>query len=185
MGLFGKNKIDKNNVTILSPVDGTVKPLSKVKDEVFAGEMVGKGVAVTPTSSSVMSPADGVIKVAFDTGHAYGVEIKGVAELLVHIGVDTVSLGGEGFDMKTSQGSNVKTSSKLAEIDLELRGPGEIYGVRQSGIPDLKMASLTDFVTIEKARNAAQKVIDIDPHLDTYPMLKNRIAKTEDVFVKD
>jgi len=74
---------------------------------------------------------------------------------------------------------------KLAEIDLELRGPGEIYGIRQSGIPDLKMASLTDSITIEKARIAAQKIIDTDPHMDTYPYLKNKIAKMENVFVKD
>ncbi|MBU1446365.1 DEAD/DEAH box helicase, partial [Patescibacteria group bacterium] len=90
-------------------------------------------------------------------------------------------------ETKTRLKAMVSYSSgfKLAEIDLELRGPGEIYGVRQSGIPDLKMASLTDSITIEKARNAAQRLIDADPYLDTYPKLKDKIAKTENVFVKD
>ncbi|MBD3327878.1 ATP-dependent DNA helicase RecG [Candidatus Peregrinibacteria bacterium] len=74
---------------------------------------------------------------------------------------------------------------KLAEIDLEIRGPGEIYGLRQSGIPDLKMASLTDSDTISKAREAAQKIIDEDPHLDKYPRLKNKISSTDDVYIKD
>jgi ATP-dependent DNA helicase RecG len=81
----------------------------------------------------------------------------------------------------------VKYSSgfKLSEIDMELRGPGEIYGVRQSGIPDLKLASLTDSVTIEKARKDAEELIEKDPHLTQYPKLKEKIAKYEDVYVKD
>lgn len=83
--------------------------------------------------------------------------------------------------------SMVKYSSgfKLSEIDLQLRGPGEIYGVKQSGIPDLKMASLTDSETIEKARTEAQKIIEKDPHLDNYPKLKKKIAKSNDVYVQD
>lgn len=81
----------------------------------------------------------------------------------------------------------VKYSSgfKLSEIDMQLRGPGEIYGVRQSGIPDLKMASLTDSVTIEKARNEAQQILEKDPHLAQYPKLKEKTEKYEDVYVKD
>lgn len=64
---------------------------------------------------------------------------------------------------------------KLAEIDLQLRGPGEIYGLRQSGIPDLKMASLTDSETIAKARKSAEKLIEKDPLLNNYPLLKQKI----------
>jgi len=74
---------------------------------------------------------------------------------------------------------------KLAEIDLELRGPGEVYGIRQSGIPDLKMASLNDSVTIEKARKNAQKIIEKDPLLKTYPFLAGKIAELGEVHVTD
>jgi len=74
---------------------------------------------------------------------------------------------------------------KLAEIDMNSRGVGEIYGVRQSGIPDLKMANLTDSKTIEKARNEAIKIIEHDPMLNEYPKLKEKIAEFEDVYVKD
>lgn len=74
---------------------------------------------------------------------------------------------------------------KLAEIDLELRGPGEIYGIRQSGIPDLKMASLTDLKTIEKARKSAQEIIDKDPLLKTYDKLAEKIAELPETYVKD
>lgn len=74
---------------------------------------------------------------------------------------------------------------KLAEIDLKLRGPGEIYGIRQSGIPDLKMASLTDYETIEKARNSAQKTINKDPLLKTYDKLAGKISEIGEIFIND
>lgn len=74
---------------------------------------------------------------------------------------------------------------KLSEIDLELRGPGEVYGVKQSGIPDLKMASLTDSKTIEKARGSAQKIIQQDPLLKTYDKLAAKIAKLQEIYVQD
>ena len=74
---------------------------------------------------------------------------------------------------------------KLSEIDLELRGPGEIYGLKQSGIPDLKMANLTDSKNIEKARCAAQKIIDKDPLLKNYPKLSDKINELDNIYVKD
>lgn len=74
---------------------------------------------------------------------------------------------------------------KLAEIDLELRGHGEIYGVRQSGIPDLKMASLSDALTLNLAREAAKKLIAKDPQLEAYPKLQEKIKEMEEVFVND
>ncbi len=74
---------------------------------------------------------------------------------------------------------------ELAEIDLKLRGPGEVYGVRQSGIPDLKMASLTDFIGIEKARKSASEIIDKDPLLKNYPKLEKKIAEMNETFVND
>jgi ATP-dependent DNA helicase RecG len=74
---------------------------------------------------------------------------------------------------------------KLSEIDMQLRGPGEIYGVKQSGIPDLKMASLTDSKMIAKARASAEKLIGEDPHLKNHPLLKEKLTELEEIFVKD
>lgn len=74
---------------------------------------------------------------------------------------------------------------KLAEIDLELRGPGEIYGIRQSGIPDLKMASLSDSETISKARKSAQELINQDPLLKNQPQLAAKIAELDEIHLKD
>ena len=107
-------------ILILSPVTGKVKALSKVDDPVFAGEMVGKGFAVTPAKSetTVFSPvAKGKVKMAFEGGHAYGIESKKI-ELLVHIGLDTVGLKGEGFDQKVFTGNKVKSGQPLTMIDL-------------------------------------------------------------------
>jgi ATP-dependent DNA helicase RecG len=73
----------------------------------------------------------------------------------------------------------------LAEIDLSMRGPGELYGVRQSGIPDLKMASLTDAHTISKARHYATLLIEQDPELSSHPKLKHRLDQLEQVYVND
>jgi ATP-dependent DNA helicase RecG len=74
---------------------------------------------------------------------------------------------------------------KLSEIDLEIRGPGEIYGLRQSGIPDLKMASLTDSVNIEKARKSAQKITNKDPELKNFPKLLEKIMGSEEIYLND
>lgn len=93
----------------------------------------------------------------------------------------------QGQDARTRLKAMVQHSSgfALSEIDLQLRGPGEIFGLRQSGIPDLKMASLSDAKTITIAREAAQHIITHDPRLEKYPLLKNRIQQLEEVFIKD
>ena len=119
MGLFSK-KQNNNEIVIYSPVDGVVKELSEVDDEVFAGEMVGKGVAVVPTSSTIYSPVTGTIKSAFPTGHAYGIATKAGPEVLVHIGVDTVGLNGEGFNIKANVNKSVTPTTELADIDLDV-----------------------------------------------------------------
>ncbi len=108
-------------IEILAPVSGKVKELSKVEDPVFAGEMVGKGFAITPKKSEteIISPiAKGKIKVAFEGGHAYGIVTKKKVELLIHIGIETVGLKGEGFDPKVVVGDKIKTGTVLTEIDL-------------------------------------------------------------------
>ncbi len=107
-------------LVIFSPFTGTVKELKNVEDPVFSGEMVGVGFAVTPDASETVavSPVKkGKIKVAFETGHAYGIDAKS-AEILIHIGIDTVSLEGEGFEAQVKVGDKVKEGAALAKVDL-------------------------------------------------------------------
>ncbi len=108
-------------ILILSPVKGKVKDIAKVDDEMFAQEMMGPGMAITPAASTTefVSPVvKGKVMSAFDTGHAYGFLAK-PAEILLHIGIDTVNLEGKGFDRQVSEGSKVKKGATLVNVDMK------------------------------------------------------------------
>ncbi|MBQ7353635.1 MAG: PTS glucose transporter subunit IIA [Clostridia bacterium] len=111
--------IFKKKNTILSPCDGEIVELKNVKDELFSSGLLGYGFGIKPTQGEVFSPIDGVVTNAFDTGHAYSIEGDGI-EVLVHIGIDTVELDGEGFSARVKQGDKIKRHSPLAYADLEL-----------------------------------------------------------------
>lgn len=114
--------MSKKEIIIYSPFNGEVIELKDVNDPVFSGEMVGKGFAVRPNKSEeeVFSPTEkGKIKMLFDGGHAYGIELPSGVELLIHIGIDTVTLKGKGFNTKTKVGKKVKLNSVLTEFDIE------------------------------------------------------------------
>jgi len=118
-----QNQQDESNneIIIVSPVNGKVKFLADVSDPVFAEEMTGKGIAVVPNESekTVLSPVEGSIKVAFPTGHAYGIATEVGPELLVHIGLDTVELDGKGFVKKVAVDEKVTYKTELCDIDLK------------------------------------------------------------------
>ncbi|MGT2832659.1 sucrose-specific PTS transporter subunit IIBC [Streptococcus halotolerans] len=105
--------------TIVSPLNGEVVSLTSVNDPVFASEAMGKGVAIKPTDNTVYSPVDGVIQIAFETGHAYGIKSNDGAEILIHIGIDTVSMDGKGFDQKVKANQVVKKGDVLGTFDLD------------------------------------------------------------------
>ncbi|MEQ9763354.1 sucrose-specific PTS transporter subunit IIBC [Streptococcus jiangjianxini] len=105
--------------TIVSPLHGEVVALTSVNDPVFASEAMGKGIAIKPTNNTVYSPVDGVIQIAFETGHAYGIKSNDGAEILIHIGIDTVSMDGKGFDQKVKANQTVKKGDVLGTFDLD------------------------------------------------------------------
>lgn len=107
-----------NNVQLLSPLDGTVIPLSEVADTVFASGALGKGVAITPRSGALFAPFDALVVAAFPTGHAVGLQHADGAEVLIHIGLDTVKLGGKHFTLKVENGQNVTAGDLLVEFDI-------------------------------------------------------------------
>lgn len=106
-----------NDVAILSPVDGTVVPLSEVADAAFADGSLGQGVAIRPRSGAVYAPFDGVVVAAFPTGHAFGLRHADGAEVLIHIGLDTVKLNGEHFTVSVTTGQQVKADDLLVTFD--------------------------------------------------------------------
>jgi len=106
-----------NDVPVVSPLDGTVVPLSDVPDAAFADGSLGQGVAIRPRSGAVYAPFDGTVVAAFPTGHAFGLRHVDGAELLIHIGIDTVKLGGQHFSTKVTAGQQVTAGDLLVEFD--------------------------------------------------------------------
>lgn len=106
--------------TVVSPVTGEVKPLSEVEDDAFSSGALGQGIALVPSEGKVYAPVDGEVTTFFPTGHAIGLQSDGGAEVLIHVGMDTVKLDGKGFMPKVSQGSRVKKGDLLLEFDLDL-----------------------------------------------------------------
>ena len=103
--------------TIVAPIVGQAVTLADVNDTVFASGAMGQGIAIKPTEGVVYAPADAEVAIAFATGHAYGLKTANGAEILIHVGIDTVSMNGEGFDQKVSQGSKVKAGDVLGTFD--------------------------------------------------------------------
>lgn len=104
-------------VEIASPLNGKEIALKDVDDEVFASGVTGKGIAIIPENNTVLSPADGTVSVLFPSKHAVGITTKEGIEILVHIGLNTVMLNGEGFTTFVKQGDQVKKGQKLLEFD--------------------------------------------------------------------
>ncbi|MFF0909579.1 beta-glucoside-specific PTS transporter subunit IIABC [Microbacterium enclense] len=105
------------DTVVLSPVDGTVVPVSEVPDAAFADGSLGQGVAIRPTSGAVYAPFDATVVAAFPTGHAIGLRGVDGVELLIHVGIDTVRLGGQHFALKVQSGAEVKAGDLLLEFD--------------------------------------------------------------------
>lgn len=104
---------------VYSPSNGKRKLIEEVNDEVFSQKMMGDGIAISSSDGIVCSPIDGKVTMVFPTNHAVGLRSNDGIEILVHIGVDTVELGGEGFTGFVSEGDKVNVGSKLVEFDLE------------------------------------------------------------------
>lgn len=115
----------KANNEVVSPVDGKVLNLCEVEDEAFKSGVVGEGVAIIPEDDIIKSPIDGKLVMIFKTNHAFAILSDDGAEILVHIGMDTVRLNGEGFTRLIEEGQNVKKGQEIIKIDrkfIESRG---------------------------------------------------------------
>ncbi|MEY8748698.1 glucose PTS transporter subunit IIA [Bacillales bacterium AN1005] len=108
-----------SDMLIVSPMTGEIKPISEVEDQAFAQELMGKGIAVVPTEGKVYAPFDGVVEALYRTKHAIGLKAANGVEILIHIGVDTVSLKGKYFNAHIQQGQAIKAGDLLVEFDPE------------------------------------------------------------------
>lgn len=131
-------------IEISSPLTGRVIPLAEVEDAVFSGGILGEGVAIIPTEGKVYAPADGTISAVTDTKHAIGITTDQGVEMLIHVGLDTVQLGGEGFILHCNMGDKVKKGSLLLEFDM-----GKI---KEAGFPvttPVLVSNMMNFVSLK------------------------------------
>ena len=105
------------NETLVTPIVGDVVALADVNDPVFSSGAMGQGIAVKPSQDVVYAPADAEVSIAFPTGHAFGLKTTYGAEVLIHVGIDTVSMNGDGFEAKVAQGDKVKAGDVLGTFD--------------------------------------------------------------------
>ena len=111
------NVVAFQNETLITPIVGDVVALADVNDPVFSSGAMGQGIAVKPSQGVVYAPADAEVSIAFPTGHAFGLKTTDGAEVLIHVGIDTVTMNGEGFEAKVAQGDKVKAGDVLGTFD--------------------------------------------------------------------
>ena len=111
--------VSHEGITVKSPVEGTVKDLAEVNDNVFAEGLMGKGIAIEPKVGKVVAPFDGIVEAIFKTNHAIGLKSNDGAEVLIHIGLDTVNLEGKHFKSHIEKGQAIKAGDLLVEFDID------------------------------------------------------------------
>lgn len=146
----GKKEVAESK--LYAPVDGKMISLDEVKDPVFSQKMMGDGVAFCFESSKVCAPCDGELTMVFPTKHAFGIKMDNGAEILVHIGLDTVNLKGEGFKQLVKENTKVSRGTAVIEVDREFMKNNNIdlttpVIVTNSGDFDIK--HLSEFVEVE------------------------------------
>lgn len=114
------NKKANNDLTLYAPIDGEMIPIEEVPDPVFSEKMAGDGVAFKPANGKILAPVRGEIIQVFPTKHAIGIRTDNGVEILLHIGIDTVELGGEGLHMHVKTGDFVEMGDKLMNFDTGL-----------------------------------------------------------------
>lgn len=142
-------------IELSSPLTGTVLPLTEVEDAVFSGGVLGEGVAIIPEEGKVFAPADGVIDAVTDTRHAIGITTSHGLELLIHVGLDTVQLNGDGFTLHCKMGDPVKKGSLLLEFDME-----KIKKAGCSLTTPVLVSNMTNFVSLKPSQKSQVKAGD-------------------------
>ncbi|WP_455679784.1 beta-glucoside-specific PTS transporter subunit IIABC [Streptococcus sp.] len=144
---------------IASPMIGQVVKLENVPDEVFATGAMGKGIAIDPADGTVVAPATGEITLVFPTGHAIGMRTENGAEILIHVGMDTVSLAGKGFNTFVQVGDKVNAGQKLLEFDLAT--------IRDANLPVISPVIVTNSTEFEDVLTTQDARVNIGDYLLT------------------
>ena len=138
---------------VTSPLAGEIIALEDTPDAVFASGAIGKGVAIEPSVGEVVAPADGVIRLLFPTNHAIGLATDDGAELLIHVGMDTVALDGKGFTAHVVQGSKVKKGQLLLSFDIDT--------IKEAGYPVTTPIIVTNMSRFRDLKVLAEGEVDL------------------------
>ena len=156
---FKKKKTSE--LIIGSPVKGKTVPLSSVNDPTFSEGMLGKGAAILPSEGKIYAPADGTIGMVFDTLHAISLTTDFGAEVLIHVGLDTVQLKGEGFEGHVKAGDTVKKGDLLLTVDLE-----KVKAAGYDIITPVLICNTADYAAVtaqaDKEVNAGDDVLTVE-----------------------
>ncbi|MEF2877973.1 MAG: glucose PTS transporter subunit IIA [Blautia sp.] len=160
-GEVGENALDKapeaetEKNTVYSPLKGQAIPLSQVKDETFAGEVLGKGAAVVPEEGKVYAPFDGTVDTVFETKHAVGLTSRDGVEILIHVGLNTVELNGKFYETHVKEGDTVKAGQLLTSFSME--------DIRKAGYDITTPVIVTnsdDYEEVKQEKTGAVKKLD-------------------------
>ncbi len=151
---FLKNFLGKTGgIRIYAPCAGKLLALREVKDPTFSTGILGQGVAIVPSDGKFYAPADGIVATVFPTGHAAAIRTADGAEVLLHIGLDTVKLKGKHFTIHAEEGQQVKKGDLLLEADLE--------AVRADGYDTVTPIIISNFEVFEKIETSSVKEVSV------------------------
>ena len=143
-------------IIISSPITGVAADLEQAPDEVFAGKMLGDGGTVLPSDGVIVAPEDGEIGFIFDTKHAVGFITDSGIEMLIHMGIDTVKLNGQGFEALVEAGQKVKKGTPILKLDLDYireKAPSLVSPVICTELPDNKKVRLLKTGNVKKGES--------------------------------
>lgn len=154
MGFFDAFK--KKGITVAAPMNGKCVSIKEVSDPTFSEEILGKGAAILPADGKVYAPADGTVTTMFPTGHAFGMTTDDGAELLVHVGLDTVALKGDGFHIVGQEGQKVKKGDLMIEVDLQ-----KVKDAGYDVITPVVVCNSSDYAEVNQTAEGAVEAGDV------------------------
>ncbi|MFZ5968257.1 MAG: PTS sugar transporter subunit IIA [Bacillota bacterium] len=156
-GFFKKNK----TIMITAPMKGEAVHLSEVPDEVFSQKMIGDGIAIKPSHGMVVSPCNGTVAQILSSNHAVGIVMEEGLEVLIHVGIDTVELKGQGFRRIANVGDQVKIGDPLIEVDLDFLVSQGKPTITPVIITNMEMVEKLD-VTIGNVTGGKSQIVEVE-----------------------
>lgn len=156
---LGSDKSPAGIFAIEAPLKGQILPLAQCHDEAFASGSIGQGIVIIPEQGKVVAPFDGTVATLFPTGHAIGLVSDTGVELLIHIGIDTVNLGGKYFEAFVKQGDHVRAGQPLVDFDIE--------AIKNAGYSTQTMVLVTNHGQFSNIKATGDKAVDFSDHLLT------------------